>query len=203
MSVEELRTLFEANAANRVRGLLVVVALLGLRRSEVLGLRWEDVDLERGTLSVRHGLHRVDGQLTLLPTKTARSRRTIPLPAIVRRELEEHRERQDSERRELAERWPDLGFVFTTPIGTPIDPDNCSKLVKAAVKSAGLRDVRMHDFRHGVVSVLLGLGVPPRTVMEIAGHSGLEMTMNVYGHVSLEDKRDALDRLDGLLGGGE
>ena len=58
----------------------------------------------------------------------------------------------------------------------------------------------MHDFRHGVVSVLLGLGVPPRTVMEIAGHSGLEMTMNVYAHVTLDDKRQALDRFGDLLG---
>lgn len=199
LAIDELRQLFAANADNRLRALLVVLGLLGLRRSEVLALRWDDVDLERGTLSVRHGLHRVGGGLTLLPTKTDRSRRTIPLPGLVARELEAHRMRQEEERRQLAEKWPDLGFVFTTPIGTPIDPDNCSKLVKAAVKAAGFRDVRMHDFRHGVVSVLLSLGVPPRTVMEIAGHSGLEMTMNVYAHVTLDDKREALSRVDALF----
>ena len=109
---------------------------------------------------------------------------------------------QERERQGLAERWPDLGFVFTTPIGTPIDPDNCSKVVLAAMKKAGVRVVRMHDLRHGCVSVLLSLGVPPRTVMEIAGHSALEMTMNVYGHVTLDDKREALDRLGSLLGEG-
>lgn len=115
------------------------------------------------------------------------------------RELEEHRRRQEGERKELAERWPESGFVFTTLIGTPIDPDNCSKLVRAAIRRAGLRDVRMHDFRHGLVSVLLGLGAPPRAVMDIAGHSGLEMTMNVYGHVTLDEKRLALDRLGSLF----
>src|SRR5919107_1755031 len=64
-------------------------------------------------------------------------------------------------------------FVFTTTIGTPIDPDNCSRLVRAAMKRAGVCVVRLHDLRHGCVSALLGLGVPPRTVMEIAGHTAL------------------------------
>ena len=90
-------------------------------------------------------------------------------------------------------------FVFTTSIGTPIDPDNCPKLVKKALERAGVRSVRMHDFRHGCVSVLMGLGVPPRVVMEVAGHSGLEMTMNVYSHVSLDDKKAALDKLGALF----
>ncbi|WP_227486974.1 tyrosine-type recombinase/integrase [Nocardioides malaquae] len=94
-------------------------------------------------------------------------------------------------------------LVFTTPIGTPIDPDNCSKFVQASLKAAGVRKVRMHDFRHGCVSLLLALGVPPRIVMEIAGHSALEMTMNVYAHVSLDDKRGALNRLGDLFGEGD
>jgi len=136
-----------------------------------------------------------------METKTARSRRTIPLPEPVASSLRTHQSEQERERHELAERWPNLGFVFTTPIGTPIDPDNCSKVVRAAMKKAGVRVVRMHDLRHGCVSVLLGLGVPPRTVMEIAGHSALEMTMNVYGHVTLDDKREALDRLGDVFGG--
>lgn len=199
LTVDELKKLFVANNDDRLRALIVVIALLGLRRSEALGLRWGDVDLDGGWLAIRHGLHRVDGGLRLMETKTNRSRRTIPLPTMVVREMESHRERQEEERRRLAEKWPDLGFVFTTPIGTPLDPDNCSKVVKKAVRRAGLRDVRMHDFRHGVVSNLLALGVPPRTVMEIAGHSGLEMTMNVYAHVTLDDKREALRRLDELF----
>ena len=103
------------------------------------------------------------------------------------------------EHADLGERWPESGFVFTTAIGTPIDPDNCGEVVRAAMKSAGVRVVRPHDLRHGCVSVLLGLGVPPRTVMEIAGHSALEMTMNVYGHVTLDDKREALEKLGDLF----
>jgi len=203
LTVAEIRTLLTKTRDERQHAMYVVLALLGLRRSELLGLQWSDVDLAQGALQVRRGLHRVDGQLRLMPTKTVRSRRTIPLPAPVTEALERHRDRQEKERVELAEGWPDLGYVFTTPIGTPIDPDNCSKAIKAACKRAGVREMGMHDFRHGCVSVLLAMGVPPRTVMEIAGHSALEMTMNIYGHVSLDDKREALDRLGELFEEGE
>jgi integrase len=84
-------------------------------------------------------------------------------------------------------------------LGTPVEPRNCTRVVQTAVQRAGLPAVRLHDFRHGCVSVLLALGVPPRTVMEIAGHATLEMTMNVYAHVTLVDKRTALDQLGELL----
>lgn len=199
LAVDEIRALFKATRDDRLHAMFVVLALLGLRRSELLGLRWEDVDLVGGSIQIRCGLHRVDGELRLMPTKTARSQRTIPLPAPALTALRNHLAGQEREREQLGPRWPDSGFVFTTPIGTPIDPDNCSKQVRAGLVRAGVRTVRMHDFRHGCVSVLLALGVPPRTVMEIAGHSGLEMTMNVYAHVSLEDKREALDRLGSLF----
>jgi integrase len=179
LDVVEIRSLLKSTRDARLHALLVVLALLGLRRSEALGLRWNDVDLESGMMQVRRGLHRIDGKLRVMETTTARSRRTVPLPEPVLSSLRAHRAAQERERLDLAERWPDAGFVFTTPIGTPIDPDNCSKLVRAAMKKAGVRVVRMRDLRHGCVSVLLGLGVPPRTVMEIAGHSALEMTMNV------------------------
>jgi len=199
LSPEEIRMFLKATRDERLHALYVVIALLGLRRSEALGLQWADVDLDAGALIVRRGLHRIGGRLVLMDTKTARSRRTIPLPEPIRLVLAAHRERQERERVELAERWPASGHVFTTPIGSPLDPDNCSKAVKAALERSGVRPVRLHDFRHGCVSVLLGLGVPPRTVMEIAGHSALEMTMNVYAHVTLDDKRAALEKLGDLL----
>ena len=199
LTVEEIRLFLKATREDRLHGLFVVIALLGLRRSEALGLQWTDVDLDGGTLAVRRGLHRINGQLQVMDTKTARSRRTIPLPGPVLTVLRAHQRQQEEERSALSTKWPESRFVFTTPIGTPIDPDNCSKLVKAALAKSGVRPVRMHDFRHGCVSVLLALGVPPRTVMEIAGHSALEMTMNVYAHVTLDDKREALEKLGDLF----
>lgn len=199
LSVEETKLFLKSNRDDRLFALFLVIALLGLRRSEVLGLTWSDVDLDNGVLRIQRGLHRVDGKLVTMETKTRRSRRTLPLPALVVAALERHRTEQVRERQDLGLPWLDAGHVFTSTVGTPLDPDNTTKLVKRALKTANMRDVRMHDFRHGCVSVLLGLGVAPRTVMEIAGHSGLEMTMNVYGHVSLEDKQAALDKLNTLF----
>jgi integrase len=199
LTVDEVRAFLKSSRDDRLYAMFLVFALLGLRRSEVLGLRWEDLDLEHGFLQIRRGLQRIDGQLQVLPTKTARSRRTVPLPSIVVSALQAHVAAQNRDRLQLAERWPDLGYVFTTPIGTPIDPRNCTRVVQAACTKAGLRAVRLHDFRHGCVSVLLSLGVPPRTAMDIVGHSTIEVTMNVYGHVTLDDKRTALDKVGDLF----
>jgi integrase len=181
LTVHQVRELLKATRDHRLHALFVVFALLGLRRSEALGLRWDDVDLDAGVLRVRRSLHRADGKLTVFDTKTQRSARAVPLPALVVRALRHHKLHQDAERQQLGARWPNLGYVFTTPIGTPIDPRNCTRVVQAQCKAAGLPAIRLHDLRHGCVSVLLALGVPPRTVMDIVGHSTLEMTMTVYG----------------------
>jgi integrase len=199
LTVEEVKSFLKASRDDRLYAMFVVFAVLGMRRSEVLGLLWQDVNLDEGSLLVRRGLQRIDGTLQVLPTKTFRSRRTIPLPAFVTRALAAHRVVQEEERRQLAERWPESSYVFTTPIGTPIDPRNCTRAVQDACKQAGVRVVRLHDLRHGCVSVLLSLGVPPRTAMDIVGHSTIDMTMNVYGHVTLDAKREALDKLGELF----
>ena len=179
--------------------MFVTLALLGLSRSEALGLRWEDVDLVVGTMQIRRGLHRIEGKLQVMPTKTERSQRTIPLPAPVLSALRTHLSSQERERGQLGSRWPDTGFVFTTPIGTPIDPDNCSKLVRACSSRPVSGSFACTTSDTGAYPCSWASGVPPRTVMEIAGHSALEMTMNVYAHVSLDDKRQALDKLGDLF----
>ena len=198
LSATEGRTLLRATRDDRLSAALVLLLLLGLRRSELLGLRWEDVDLDRGVLHVRQGLHRLDGELRFLEPKTARSRRSIPLPMLCAGALRDHSKTQDEER-ETARAWTDSGLVFVTPIGTAIDPRNFSRTFAKWCTQAGVPVVRLHDLRHTCVSLLLSLEVHPRVVMEIVGHSAMEMTMNVYGHVALDDQRQALDRLNGLL----
>ena len=144
-------------------------------------------------------MHRIGADLVEMPTKTVRSRRTIPLPSYVVEVLREHWERQERERVALAEKWPRSGYVFTSVVGGPIDPRNCTRMVQNACKGAGVRVVRLHDFRHGCVSILLELGVPPRTAMEIVGHTTLELTMNTYGHVNLAAKREAMEAVGDLF----
>lgn len=202
LSVEGAKTLLKAAEGDRLHALYVVVLLLGLRRSEVTGLYWRDVDLAAGTLTVRQTLHRTGDGLVFLPPKTQRSRRTVPLPPAVSDALDRHRSRQKDERAAHGS-WPDSDLVFTTPRGTPVEPRNLSRMFGELADRAGIGQVRLHELRHTCVSLLLALGVHPRVVMEIVGHSAIEMTMNVYGHVALDTQREALGRLDDLLDDGE
>ena len=119
LSAAEGRTLLRATRDDRLSAALVLLLLLGLRRSEVLGLRWQDVDVDQGVLHVRQGLHWLEGRLQFLPPKTRRSRRSVPLPALCARALEDHRERMARERGDCPHPWEDNDLVFVTTVGTP------------------------------------------------------------------------------------
>ena len=197
-TADEAREFLRKAKDHRLYGLWVTVLMLGLRRSEALGLHWSDVDLDKGTLRISRGLQRAGGELRELPTKTRRSRRTVPLPPFVVQALREHRDRTSGGARTRVA-LEDTPYVFTSTVGTPIEPRTLTRTFHALCERHGLRRVRLHDLRHSCVSLLLALGVSPRVVMEIVGHSAIEMTMNVYGHVSLDTQRAALDLLNAQL----
>lgn len=103
---------------------------------------------------------------------------------------------------ERSDRWPDWeehGLVFPSLRGTPTEPDNLRRSWGAIRKAAGLGEMRFHDLRHTCVTLLLNLGVPPQVVRDIVGHSDIEVTMTIYAHVSLDDKRRALGKLGDTL----
>jgi integrase len=197
-TVDEAREFLRRVRGHRLYALWVTVLMLGLRRSEVCGLHWADVDLVKGTVRITRGLQRTGGALQELPTKTRRSRRTVPLPPFCAQVLADHRERQGKERAN-ARHWQDTPYVFTSKVGTPLEPRTLTRTFHALCERHGLRRVRLHDLRHTCVSLLLALGVSPRVVMEIVGHSAIEMTMNVYAHVSLDNQRAALALLNHQL----
>lgn len=197
-TVDEAREFLRKVRGHRLYALWATVLMLGLRRSEVCGLHWADIDLDKGTVRITRGLQRTGSKLQELPTKTLRSRRTVPLPALCVRVLTEHRARQGKERAN-ARHWQDTPYVFTSKFGTPLEPRTLTRTFHALCARHGLRRVRLHDLRHSCVSLLLALGVSPRVVMEIVGHSAIEMTMNVYAHVSLDNQRAALSLLNAQL----
>ena len=125
-------------------------------------------------------------------------RRTVPMPRLCLEALSRHRDQQAGEAETCLHPWPPVELVFTTTVGTPVDPNNFSRTFARWCREAGVPTVRLHDLRHTCVSMLLTLGVNPRVVMEIVGHAALEMTMNVYAHVAVGEQRLALDKLDGL-----
>ncbi|RZU51596.1 site-specific recombinase XerD [Krasilnikovia cinnamomea] len=201
-SLAEARAFLKAVQGLRLEARWVLAIALGLRQGEVLGLRWEDVNLDAGTLRVVAQLRRDadTGHLERVETKTARSRRTLPLPESVRAALLRHRERQAAERLD-ADAWTDPALVFTTRAGTPIHPRNDYRSFRELIRQAGLRQVRIHDLRHTAASVLIAQGVPARVVMEILGHSQISVTLNTYGHVAPEVSREAADRVNAALWG--
>ena len=192
----QVRTLLDALKGHRLEALYSVAVAMGLRQGEALGLRWQDVDFEAGTLSVRHALQRIEGKFELVEPKTRRSRRTLFLPQMTLRSLREHRGGQLKERLLAGPEWEEKGLVFTTPTGTPIDAKNLTLSFQRMLQRIGLPKRRFHDLRHSCATLLLVQGVPARVVMETLGHSQISLTLNTYSHVPSELQREAAHRMD-------
>ena len=200
---EEARTFLETIKGDRLEALFSVALSLGLRQGEALGLRWQDVDFDARTLRVNYAIQRIEGRLQLVEPKTERSRRVLPLPKTVISALRAHRSRQLEEKLSLGPDWHETGLVFTSSIGTPLEPRNVVRKFHALLKNAGLPRSRFHDLRHSCASLLLAQGVPARTVMDILGHSQISLTMNTYAHVMPAMKQDAMDLMESILTSGK
>lgn len=203
LSSEQARLFIAHTVSDRLGPLFHVAITTGLRQGELFGLRWEDVDLEAGALRVRHALQRVDGALTLVEPKTALSRRTVTLPASAVAALRAQKDRQTFERAAAGELWREGGYVFTSTVGTPLNPSNVAKRLHVLLTESGLPHQRFHDLRHCAASLLLAGGVAPRTIMGILGHSQISLTMNTYAHLSPTLERDAAKALDSVLSLGD
>lgn len=156
----------------------------GMRRSEILGLRWPDVNLDSAALSVTQGLHRVigEGLVATLP-KTPQSRRRIALSQDTVSLLRFHKARQAAARLEAGPAWQDGGWVFARPDGRPIDPNDVTRAFTRIIRAAGLHGVRFHDLRHTHATLMLTQGVHPKVVSERLGHSTVTITLDTYSHV--------------------
>ena len=187
---------------HRLAALFTVGVALGLRKGELLALRWTDVDMEDGTLRVSRTVQRLGSGIGLIEgsPKSARSRRTVPLPAVCLEALQRHRVQQARDRLSAGDAWTDCGLVFASAKGTVIEPRNLNRLFDELSAKAGLRRLRFHDLRHTCASLLLAQGVQPRVVMEILGHSQLSITTDLYSHVMPTALRGAADLLDQALG---
>jgi integrase len=198
-SPEEARAFLGAIKGDRLEALFTCALALGLRQGEALGLLWDDIDLQARTITVRGNLQRIGHKLQLVEPKTRRSRRTLTLPQTTAAALRTHYRRQLEEKVKAGARWHDTGFVFTSVIGTPLEPRNVVRRFHAVLKEAGLRHQRFHDLRHCAATLLLAQGVELRTIMEILGHSQISITADLYTHVIPAVKREAADLMDGIL----
>jgi integrase len=200
-TADEARTFLAAARPHRLSAPFVVALALGLRRGELLGLRWSDVDFRTRQLRVWQTLQRVRGQgIVFDPPRSKRSRRVLTMPAIVLEALREHRDRQDHDRAVAGDDWVETGLVFTTAIGRHVEPRNLNTAYGRLLARAGVRPIRFHDLRHTCATLLLSRGVPARTVMDILGHSQIAVTLNIYGHVMPAMQQEAAGQIDAALG---
>ena len=197
---EQAGKLLEAVSGDRLSALYSVALALGLRQGEILGLKWEAVDLAAGTMHVVHGLQRIGGELRLVEVKTRGSHRTLHLPASILAELRDHRQRQIKEQL-AAEYWEESGFVFTTEHGSPIESYWLRRHFVKVLEKAGLAHMRFYDLRHSCASLLLAQGIPLRSIMELLGHSSLSLTANTYTHLLPALQRETAQAWDRLAAG--
>ncbi|MFD6362155.1 tyrosine-type recombinase/integrase [Streptomyces roseolus] len=198
-SLDETLDFLAAARKDPLYAAFVLAIALGFRRGEVVGLRWENVDLDKREIRVRTQRQRVAGEVYEDDPKGRRRKQTLPLPAICVAPLRWQRLKQAAARERAGEKWTETGYVFTTRTGQPIEPRNLYRSFTRVAKHAGLRVVRLHDARHGTATLLTAAGVPPRVVMEILGHSQIAVTMNVYTHVVQDTQREAVSHVDRLL----
>lgn len=199
LTPEEARKFLGAIRGHRLEALFTVALALGLRQGEALGLRWEDVDYVAGTLRVRNQLQRIDRKLVLVPPKTAKSRRTLVMPALIVESLREHEKRQVAEKLWAGSSWEEAGLVFANRTGGPTQARRVIEQFHALLEETGMRHIRFHDLRHSCATLLLVQGVSPRVVMEVLGHSEIAITMNAYSHVVPELQREAAQRMQAIL----
>lgn len=196
---DEAQSFLAAIRGDRHEALYLVALASGLRQGEILGLRWEDIDLDNSTLTVRFALQRVNKKLRLVEPKTPKSRRVIKLPQVTITALQAHKMNQEQERLLADKQWKETGLVFTTRVGTAVDARRLLTKFWKVLTDAKLRHIRFHDLRHSCATLLLAQGVHPRIVMDLLGHSQIGLTMNTYSHVIPAMQSEVADRMDEIL----
>ncbi len=199
LTPEEAAKLLSAAMGDRFYALYQLALTCGLRQGELLGLRWQDVDLNGAVLAVRQQVYRLKGEWQFVEPKTAAGRRTVSLSTSAVEALMERRTQQLDERLR-AETWEDLDLVFANQVGQPTDKANLlRRSFWPLLERAGLPRMRFHDLRHACASLLLAEGIHPKVVQERLGHSSIAVTMDVYSHAMPSLQQDAAERLDRLL----
>ena len=196
----ELRAFLAAVAGDRLVACFALAATSGLRRGELLGLRWDDVDLEHCTLAVRRSRVSAGYEVTEGEPKSGRSR-TVSIDSETTAMLRRHRARQLQERMAWGEAWSDCRLVFTREDGTPIHPHSLSQTFSRRVKRAKVPQIRFHDLRHTHATLLLSAGVHPKVVQERLGHASISITLDTYSHVAPGMQEAAAAKLGAMVFG--
>jgi integrase len=197
----QTKTLLEAVAGDRFEALYVLAVTAGPRQGELLGLKWEDIDLDRGLLQVRRTLSGTNGGEPVFgDPKTAKGRRSVKLTARAVEALKKHRERQLEECKEVAGLWQNHGLVFPTQVGTPMSRQNLvARSFKPLLKRVGLPEIRFHDLRHTCATLMLAVGANPKVAQETLGHANVTITLDTYSHLLPNMQDEVAEKVNELL----
>jgi len=199
---EQVEVFIEAIRGHKWEALYTLAT--GMRQGELLGLKWQDINFATGTLQVRRILTRVPSRTTVkvfieAEPKTQYSRRSITIAAFALEPLRQHRLCQEETRKKPCELWQEHDYIFCTLTGAHLRPSHVVDQFKKLLKKADLPDIRFHDSRYSAPTLLLGLGVHPKVVQELLGHTQISMTMDIYSHVLPGLQQDDVSRLNSLL----
>ena len=199
LSPEQVRQLLEVAKGHPQEALFILALATGMRRGELLGLKWQDIHFEQSVLQVQRALTRMPTGLGYKETepKTRKSRRSIVLTAFAIEALKKHQARQLKMKKVAGDAWEEHDYVFCTAAGKHLHPGHdVLEELKKLLKKAGLPDVRFHDLRHSTATLLLSKGVHPKVVQEILGHSEISMTLDTYSHVLPTMQKAAMEGLN-------
>ena len=206
LSAEEMQKMFEALRGTKLELPVLVAAFYGFRRGEVLGLKWDAIDFERDTITIKHIVTnaKIDGKCEIVcadRAKTKSSLRTLPLASNIREKLLALREQQKENRRVCGNCYSKKydGYVFVDAMGNIFNPRSVTANFSKLLEQNGLRYIRFHDLRHSCASLLLANDVPLKQIQECLGHSDIGTTANIYSHLDYKSKITSANVMDNIL----
>jgi integrase len=209
LTAEQAHKLLEAARGHYLEALFNLALATGMRRGELMGLKWQDIDFATNTLQIRRTLSRIPSKLSAergrgfeeTEPKTKQSRRSVVTAPFAIEALKLHRIRQLEAKLKAGPAWKEYDYVFCTSVGTHLHPDSdILSQLKVLLKKARLPDIRFHDLRHTSATLLLSAGIHPKVVQEILGHSQISMTMDIYSHVLPNMQQEAVMKLNDIIG---
>ena len=200
-TAKQLNELFEAIRDEPRGPLLKITAIYGLRRSEVLGLKWDSINFEAGTVTIRHTVSGVTKAVEKDKTKNTSSYRSFPLTEEARQIFLAAKEAEEENRRLFRRQYQDNSYVFKWDDGTPYRPDYITAKFSDLLKQHGLPHIRLHELRHSCASLLINEGFGLKDVQDWMGHADIKMTANIYGHLDVARKQTMAEKLSGSLSG--
>ena len=199
-SVDQVRAFLEHVAGDRLHALWLLMIATGMRRGEALGLRWGDVDFQRGAVAIRRSRVVTDGwTVAESEPKTSRGRRLVSVDPATMTALRAWRKEQVAERLRAGDVWQRGDWVFTTELGEPLHPQTVTRMFGRLVQEAGLPELRLHGLRHTSATLALAAGIHPRVEADRLGHSTVQLTLDVYSHAVQSVEVDAAAKMGALI----